>query len=195
MLSARLNVQSRLSQIQVKPARLNFQIQSVSPIQGSQISVSGHQFAISKASPSEISISYRAIQSELGFVRSQEFASKASKKAQQSAQSGIAKTVSEGYQFLNNPTKASTNIAKSVGTYNVNLQIAALPKSRPEVQVTQPGKVETEYEDGEVQVESTSEVILEADYESPQTSLDEKPAVKITVERFAPPKLSVDLLA
>ena len=195
MLSARLNVQSRLSQIQVKPARLNFQIQSVSPIQGSQISVSGHQFSISKAAPSEISISFRTIQSELGFVRSQEFAQKASDKAKQSAKSGISKIVSEGYQFLNNPTMASASIAKGVGTYNVNLQIAALPKNRPEVQVTQPGKVETEFEEGEVQVDVNSEVNFEADYEPAGVSLASEPTVRITVEPITPPKLNVDLLA
>lgn len=195
MLSARLNVQSQLSQLQVKPARLNFQIQSVPPIQGSQISVSGHQFSISKAAPSEISISYRTIQSELGFVRSQEFAQKASDKAKQSAKSGISKIVSEGYQFLNNPTMASTSIAKGVGTYNVNLQIAALPKNRPEVQVTQPGKVETEFEGGEVQVQVTGEVNLEADYEPVTVSLSNQPAVQITVVPMTPPKLNIDFLA
>ena len=69
MLSARLDVQTRLGQLQVQPARLDLDIQSTPAIQGSQVQVSRPSYEIFSAKAAKLEVSTRAIQSELGFRR------------------------------------------------------------------------------------------------------------------------------
>lgn len=195
MLTARLSIDTRLGQLQVKPARLDLRIQSVSPIQGSQISVSGHQFQISWAEPTEIAINTRAIQSELGFLRSQEFAQKARQEAEASASSGVSKIVSEGYQYLNSPQNATGAIAKNSGIYSANVEIGSVPKNRPEVTVSEPGEVTSQFIKGSVDVQVNSDVEIIPDSEPIQIRLDTPPKLTISVKPMATPKLNIDLIA
>jgi len=89
MLTARLDVQMRLGQIQVQPARLDLVIQSTPPIQGSQIQISKSRFEISSAKASKIEVNTRSIQAELGFRRPKELTEEGKRRAKDEAGSAF----------------------------------------------------------------------------------------------------------
>ena len=152
MLSARLDVQTRLGQLQVQPARLDLDIQSTPAIQGSQVQVSRPSFEIFSAKAAKLEVSTRAIQSELGFRRPKQMAEEGTRLAKSEAQSAVSRITSEGDQYLNSPQNATTSIAKSVGVYKPNVQLAAIPKNRPNIAFSAPGEVSSDYQPGRVDV-------------------------------------------
>ena len=195
MLTARLNVQMRLGRIQVQPARLDLDIQSTSAIQGSQIQISKSRFEISSAKASKIEVNTRAIQSELGFRRPKELSEEGSRRAKNTAQSAVSRITSEGDQYLNNPKSALTGIAKSIGVYKPNVQLAAIPKNRPRVSVGPPGQVDVNLQKGRVSVTDRSQFSVDFNYSPVGVDLDQPPRVEIQVTPVTPPKIRLDLEA
>ncbi len=195
MLSSRLNVQLRLGQLQVQPARLDLTIQSTPAIQGSQIQVSKSSFEVTSAKSPKLEVSTRAIQNELGFKRPREFAKQGSLQAKTEAESAVSRITSEGYQYLNNPQDATVGIAKNVGVYKPSVQLAAIPKNRPSINVGEPGKVVVNLQKGEVAVSDISSFSIDADYIPTRASLDNPPRVEIKVVPVNPPRLNLDVRA
>ncbi len=195
MLTARLDVQMRLSQIQVQPARLDLDIQSTPAIQGSQIQISKYRFEISSAKASQIEVSTRAIQSELGFRRPKELTEEGKRRASNEAQSAVSRITSEGDQYLNNPTSATTSIAKGVGVYQPTVQLGVVPKNRPNINVGRPGQVSVDYRKGNVDVTDSSQFEIDFNYRPLSTFLDSPPRVDIQLIPISPPQLRIDFQA
>ena len=193
MLTARLDVQMRLGRIQVRPARLDLDIQSTPPILGSQIHISKSRLEISSAKASKIEVNTRSIQSELGFRRPKELTEEGKRRAKNEAQSAVSRITSEGDQYLNNPKVASTSIAKSIGVYRPTVQLAAIPKNRPSINVEKPGQVDVEYQKGRVDVTDNSRFGVDFNYVPGDVYLDRPPKVKVQVVPTSPPKLTIDL--
>ena len=193
MLSARLDVQTRLGQLQVQPARLDLDIQSTPAIQGSQVQVSRPSFEIFSAKAAKLEVSTRAIQSELGFRRPKQMAEEGTRLAKSEAQSAVSRITSEGDQYLNSPQNATTSIAKSVGVYKPNVQLAAIPKNRPNISFSAPGEISSDFQPGRVDVTDVSSFRIDANYSPSKAFLDSPPRITIQVMPVTPPSVTLDV--
>ncbi|MEE2925002.1 MAG: DUF6470 family protein [bacterium] len=195
MLTARLDVQMQLGRIQVNPARLDLDIQSTAPIQSSQIQISKPRLEISSAEATKIDVSTRAIQSELGFRRPKELTEEGKSRAKNEAQSAVSRITSEGDQYLNDPKGATTSIAKSTGVYSPSVQLAAIPKNRPIINIGEPGKVAVDFQEGRVDVFENSQFSIDFNYRPPTTTEGSSTRIDISVVPVSPPRLNIDLQA
>ena len=192
MLTARLDVQMRLGQIQVQPARLDLEIQSTPALQGSQIQISNSRFEISSAKASKIEVNARSIQAELGFKRPKELTEEGERRAKGEAQSAVSRITSEGDQYLNNPKSATTSIAKSVGVYKPTVQLAAIPKNRPRINVEKPEQVKVDFQKGRVDVTDNTNFNVDFNYSPAGAYLDRPPRIDIQIIPVSTPKLRID---
>ncbi len=195
MLSVGLDVQTRLGQLQVQPARLDFDIQSTPAIQGSQIQVSQSSSEISSAKVSKLEVSTRAIQNELGFRRPKQLVEEGIRRAKSEAQSAVSRIASEGDQYLNSPQSATTSIAKSVGVYKPSVELAAIPKNRPNITFSAPGEVSLDFQSGSVDVTDVSSFRIDANYSPSKAFLDSPPRITIQIIPVTPPRVAVDVRA
>lgn len=178
MLTQGISAKVVLGELRVRPHQSSMTIQSATPFEASQISLSPSQFSFQTSSVN-LSISLDAINSELEFKRPSAFRAKYAAKSQSEGQSAIAQIVAQGQSDLNNPSSATISKARSAAVYSANTQIAALPKARPSIQFSEPQPIQANFQKGSVSVSASGGADINFTYSAGGASLSASPRADV----------------
>ncbi len=181
MLTERLSIRSLPARLDVRAGRLSVGYDVPAPFVDTRVLVTPFRSVIATSESSKIQIDTRAIQTDLGFLRVNEFRRKMERVSQQKAREGIVERVSEGLAILDNPGRATLPrlIAAKYGQ-NVQTQIAVRPGVPPEISFSEPSLILNDFEAGNVSVRGDATLEILPERTPPQIDLIEPGRVEIS---------------
>lgn len=185
MLTERLSIRSIPARLNVRAGQLSVGYNAPDPFVDTQVSVTPFRSVIATSESSKIQIDTRAIQTDLGFLRINEFRRKMERISQKKAQEGIAERVSDGLAILDNPGRGTLPrlIAAKYGQ-NVQTQIAVRPGVPPEISFSEPSRILNDFEAGDVSVRGDATLEILPERTPPQIDLIEPGRVEISQVPF-----------
>jgi len=179
MLTQSLQVSMTLGDLQVRPSRLDMQIQKADVFRYSELRVTSSQFSMQISDAATINIDTRAIQEELGFRRPIQFVQYTLGRSRSGAQAAISKNVSKGDLYLDNPESATQTLATQAGAYSAQTQIAMKPKNMPSIQFSPNSEITIDHSEGSIDIAANSSFDLSFNFQPASISLSRNPSVNV----------------
>ncbi len=195
MINQRLRIDTNLGRLNLTTARGEMRTQFSKPFESVQISRRDAQFSVQPIPSAQLTINLDAINSDLGFLSPSEFQRQTSSQARSKADSGIAQAVGQGNSDLNNPQGATVAKAQSAAIYSASTQIAVKPGPRPQISASEPQKLQSTFQKGQVNVSANSSVTIDPSFQRSTASLDSPPRVNVSLVPHEASGFRVDVKA